>query len=329
MFQTDLILSLQSLSSGALTFFMKAITVSGYEWFFVVLVMAVMLGVDLKKGFLLFQMIMWTGLLTEILKQVLALPRPTWVDSAVRNLESGEPNLSVFAGRDAPSFWQSLPSDVVEANRLHGGSLGFPSGHVSSAFALWGGLSILFKRRLLYWALPVMVVTMALSRMYLGRHFLADVLGGAALGGMVLLIARRLLGRKPFPNALLLAGGFGIPLLLPLLSIDRIALMSGYMAGVNGAFVILLRRGLPEDKGTLPKRILRVSLGSVLFLGISAAVGLGMNLKSAGIFGAYIRFLKAAIPVFLAFVIGIPLYLKLGLYAEIPHDGKGNVEIHP
>ena len=71
------------------------------------------------------------------------------------------------------------------------------SGHTAAAVAIWGGIAVLFRsRRLLQVWGAVFVLLVSLSRMYLGRHFLADVLGGMVEGlamlSLALLLARGL-----------------------------------------------------------------------------------------------------------------------------------------
>ncbi len=63
-------------------------------------------------------------------------------------------------------------------NRLYHRS--FPSGHTQSAFSAAGFFALYFRRRqvLLYFAAS----TIAISRVYLGAHFVSDIVVGAALG---------------------------------------------------------------------------------------------------------------------------------------------------
>jgi len=68
----------------------------------------------------------------------------------------------------------------------------FPSGHATVAAAGWfalacvaAGVTSRWSRKVLAWALAVAVVALVgVSRLYLGAHWLTDVLGGWALGGI-------------------------------------------------------------------------------------------------------------------------------------------------
>jgi membrane-associated phospholipid phosphatase len=66
----------------------------------------------------------------------------------------------------------------------------FPSGHATQAVAVYGMLAALlaaatprWARKVAAWAAAVVIVeVVAVSRLYLGAHWLTDVLGGLALG---------------------------------------------------------------------------------------------------------------------------------------------------
>jgi membrane-associated phospholipid phosphatase len=64
------------------------------------------------------------------------------------------------------------------------GGLSYPSGHSAYATA-WMGAAVVTGRRGLIIAAAVVVVAVMVSRLYLGVHYLTDVLGGAALGAIV------------------------------------------------------------------------------------------------------------------------------------------------
>ena len=154
---------------------MILITSMGSSAFLAAIIIIITFGINFKNGFLLFQLLIWTGLITEILKTVIAFPRPDFVDNRVLNLESGVKSTSTFSG-DGPEGVFKLPDkEVLDAfhfqEALTHSPFGFPSGHVVLTTALWGGSSEIFNSRKIKRMAPVMVLLVALSRMYLGRHF--------------------------------------------------------------------------------------------------------------------------------------------------------------
>jgi membrane-associated phospholipid phosphatase len=60
----------------------------------------------------------------------------------------------------------------------------FPSGHVILAALLWGVLYI--RRRVPLWIPVLVVLLVSLSRLYLGVHYLTDVVGGALIAALLL-----------------------------------------------------------------------------------------------------------------------------------------------
>jgi membrane-associated phospholipid phosphatase len=78
-----------------------------------------------------------------------------------------------------------LPDPIATAT-----SFSFPSGHVTMATAVWGALALVIARRApdrrigvaAFAVASLLVVTVAFTRMYLGVHFLSDVVAGVLLG---------------------------------------------------------------------------------------------------------------------------------------------------
>jgi len=89
-------------------------------------------------------------------------------------------------------FQRFRPSHNIEiqhlihlVNNYRGGTYGFVSNHTANSFAMAVFLSLLFKRKLftasiLFWALLV-----SYSRIYMGVHYPADILGGVLLGSAI------------------------------------------------------------------------------------------------------------------------------------------------
>jgi undecaprenyl-diphosphatase len=73
----------------------------------------------------------------------------------------------------------------------------FPSGHATQAAAVYGMLAVVlasrtprWRRKVAVWAAAVLTVTVVgITRLYLGAHWLTDVLGGWALGSLWLFLA--------------------------------------------------------------------------------------------------------------------------------------------
>lgn len=82
-------------------------------------------------------------------------------------------------------FGRHRPDDIL----LDLTSAAFPSGHAANAATVATLLAVLVPRWWVAVAGAVYVVLMALSRTYLGAHWLSDTVGGAVLGASVALAA--------------------------------------------------------------------------------------------------------------------------------------------
>jgi undecaprenyl-diphosphatase len=86
-------------------------------------------------------------------------------------------------------FQRARPAVAEMLRRAHGYS--FPSGHAMGATVVFGALSYLAFRTAVHWRWKTaslafgltMVLAVALSRVYLGAHWISDVAAGMACGG--------------------------------------------------------------------------------------------------------------------------------------------------
>lgn len=76
------------------------------------------------------------------------------------------------------------PTDIL----VHVDPGSFPSGHVANAATLAVALGLLLARTWVWVAGAAYVVLMALSRTYLGAHWVSDTIGGALLGAGVAIL---------------------------------------------------------------------------------------------------------------------------------------------
>lgn len=328
------------MASDWLTPLMVLLTSMGSSSFFAAVIIVITFGIDFRRGFLLFQLLLWTGAVTEVLKVFFAMPRPYYVDSRVLNLESGEPNLSPFTGKGAGSFFGLPDEEVLEAFQAEvtaEGSYpfyslyGFPSGHVSTTTALWGGTALIFGERLIWKIVPAAVLLMAFTRMYLGRHFLGDVIGGAILG-LLLLLAFSCFLRSPFckaffrkesfvpaarsPNILFYTFMFIVPLLLTAASLIGPD-VAGYLTGTNVAYLLIIRKGLPDDTGSSGKRVSRILVALMNFAAAALITAAAIEITgAAGPLGPdMIEFAEAFVPSFTVWV-SVEICFRLGIYGK-------------
>ncbi|MCK4766095.1 MAG: phosphatase PAP2 family protein [Candidatus Aminicenantes bacterium] len=334
MFQTEIIIWLQSFASDFLTVFFKFFTGIGRGNATVPIVVAIMFGVNFRFGFLLAHAVVWNGLITDFLKNFFALPRPANVDSNVLLPEKGYPNPTTFESMGAKSFFGKLPGEVVEHLRVHRiDSWGFPSGHAGNAVTLWGSLALHFKKTWVRAAAIIFIICITLSRMYLGRHFLADVLGGLFIGVSVTIVFYKFVFKNEKlwvylfeekkigldRKSLIFTGYF---LLLPLLLFFLPHVnprVTAVLLGLNISFILLRFRGLPEESGGILKRIARVLISAVLFFGMLFLLTKVAEILFAGrtdVSDCFVLVIATAVSVWAA----AGICIKLGLYSR----GAGN-----
>lgn len=293
MFQTEIILFLQSFSTKSLDFFFTFLSeVSVGVWIFLVVVFLTF-GLRFRIGLIIANAVIWNGIITMFLKELVALPRPCNVDRRVRLLGLNLANPSPFKNGGAQSFLGMLPQEIVDAIRRNPfDSWGFPSGHTSNTVVLWGSISRFYKKTWVRVLAVAVMVLIPLSRLYLGRHFLADVLGGYVLGLIIVsgfsLALPRINGimtwlegtpSKP-KNKWVNTSGVIILMAIPclLLLVPRINLSGvAYLLGFNLGLLLLRSRGLPADDGTALQRILRVIIAVAIFLVTRSAISAAGN----------------------------------------------------
>lgn len=153
--ELEQIVSLQRLPVSALV--MKALSNLGPSAYLLGLVGLVYLCFDSRFGARLLLLYVGAQVVSHFSKLAFHLPRPFWLDERVQAFEP-----------TATSF-------------------GLPSGHSLVATCVWLLIAI-EVRKWWFWASScVIILLVSLSRVWLGSHFISDVLGGCLLGGFVLL----------------------------------------------------------------------------------------------------------------------------------------------
>ncbi len=158
--EINLTLFLQSLG-GWLNYPMQLFSFFGTQYFYILILPAIYWCIDSAIGIRIAVMLVFSVSTNSYIKLLFHTPRPYWVDSRVKAFSSET-------------------------------SFGLPSGHSQNAVSLWGTLALEFKKRWLTIVCVCLIILIGLSRIYLGVHFLHDVLGGWLAGGILLLLLWKL-----------------------------------------------------------------------------------------------------------------------------------------
>jgi membrane-associated phospholipid phosphatase len=143
---------------------MQTITALGYEQFFVLLLPVVYWCLDQAVGLRVGIALLLGTNFNTFFKFLFHNPRPFWISD----------NIVTYS---------------------HESSFGLPSGHAQVAASVWGWLAAEVKKRWFTVAAIALIFLIGFSRLYLGVHFLSDVLLGWLLGGLLVFLMIRL--RKP------------------------------------------------------------------------------------------------------------------------------------
>lgn len=140
---------------------MQLFSFLGTEEFFIFVMPALYWCLSPAVGLRTAMALVLSSSLNAGMKMVFHLPRPYWVDPAVKAL--------------------SMES-----------SFGLPSNHAQNAVLIWGSLAQGGRSPLWVVLSIVLAAFIGLSRLYLGVHFLPDVLAGWAIGGLLLWLLIRI-----------------------------------------------------------------------------------------------------------------------------------------
>ncbi len=144
---------------------MLVFTVLGFEEFYLLVVPLTYWCMDAALGARLGVMLMFSQATNHLLKAAFHSPRPYWID---RNV-------------------QAYSAET---------SFGLPSSHAQVSLSMWGAFAAWFRRRWITIVCIVVIFLIGFSRVYLGMHFISDVLIGWLIAGILLWAFLR--WEKPF-----------------------------------------------------------------------------------------------------------------------------------
>ena len=232
MFSTAPILWLQAFASPPLTMTMNVVSLLGYVPSALAIAAIYAMGWRLRRGVMVMVAVLLAALMADAVKSTFRLPRPHEVDGRVKALSLLQPGSADYQAGAAGTTQDTH---------------GFPSGHVAVAAALTLAFCLLFRRPGVFALAAVWIALTAVSRLYLGRHFAADTVGGLLAGAIGVTAAWKLFGastsrapegriapvRRAFAFLVLVAGAVAVstPFLDPI--------GAGRFVGIAGAVLAI------------------------------------------------------------------------------------------
>ncbi len=162
---------LNAYHSPALDGFFICFTLLGDGVFSIVVIVLLLVLRHYSKALQILTAFLGSALCTQVLKNVFSMPRPKQFFS--------------------PGQYSHFIDGITRV-----GYSSFPSGHTTSIFALVTMLALFEKNKKWTWLYVLPAVAVGYSRIYLGQHFLGDVLVGSMVGVLLALLVHWLFTRR-------------------------------------------------------------------------------------------------------------------------------------
>jgi membrane-associated phospholipid phosphatase len=144
-----------------LTHLFEGITFFGDGWFIILLSIYLLLFSKKNKelAFIILLSYISSGIFSQLLKNCISSPRPS----------------TYFEIHHYKYYLETFAKSRVGYNS-------FPSGHTASFFALATVITNYFRQKHICFTMIILSIAVGYSRIYLGHHFLIDVIFGASIG---------------------------------------------------------------------------------------------------------------------------------------------------
>ena len=157
--QAEIIKIIQSIISPFWDVFFEVVTMTGEEYFYILVAAIIFWCLNKKFGYKLGFALLTSTIINTTLKDVINSARPIG-ESGIRSLR-----IETATGQS------------------------FPSGHTQGAASFWVSCIIAIRRKWIYIVGILAILLVGYSRLYLGVHWPIDVAGGIAIGTMWVFIS--------------------------------------------------------------------------------------------------------------------------------------------
>lgn len=249
-FQLDIIRGIQSISNSFLDKVAQIVTFLGEETIVIIIIGLFYYVFNKEFGKKLAYVVLTSGLVNGVVKNFVKAPRPI-----------GEEGIRSLRTETATGY-------------------SFPSGHTQNAAALYSSVVRYSKKKV--WPkiiVAVIIVLVALSRLYLGVHYPVDVIVGGVLGVAISIIGMLLYDKVKTNTLFLATAGIMVPFVV-IFAIQNNPLfndffkMFGMFCGATLAIMFEARYVNFDNKSAWWKRLIRIVVGLALIVGIQQGLKL-------------------------------------------------------
>ena len=276
-FELNIIRTIQSIANPFLDGLFQFITMFGEEAILIPLIAVIYWAFNKKMGEYIAYASLTSVLVNGAIKDIFKAKRPI-----------GEPGIRSLRVETATGY-------------------SFPSGHTQGTASFWSAIAIYLKNNYMYVISALIIVLVAISRLYLGVHYPKDVLFGAIFGILTSFITYKLFNKVNNKTALyFITFIIFIPALLYAHSADFIKGMGTFLGFALGIYVEKKYVNFSVEGKSINK-ILRVVIGLAIL--ILLKVGLKAVFPNKLVF----HFLRYFIIVFFGIGIYPAIFKKLKL----------------
>lgn len=235
-FELNIIRAIQSIANPFLDGLFQFITMFGEEAILIPLIAVIYWAFNKKMGEYIAYASLTSVLVNGAIKDIFKAKRPI-----------GEPGIRSLRVETATGY-------------------SFPSGHTQGTASFWSAIAIYLKNNYMYAISALIIILVAISRLYLGVHYPKDVLFGAIFGILTSFITYKLFNKVNNKTALYF-GTFIIfmPALLYAHSADFIKGMGTFLGFALGIYVEKKYVNFSVE-GKSVNKILRVVIGLAILI---------------------------------------------------------------
>lgn len=276
-FELNIIRAIQSIANPFLDGLFQFITMFGEEAILIPLIAVIYWAFNKRMGEFIAYASLTSVLVNGAIKDIFKAKRPI-----------GEPGIRSLRVETATGY-------------------SFPSGHTQGTASFWSAIAIYLKNNYMYAISALIIILVAISRLYLGVHYPKDVLFGAIFGILTSFITYKLFNKVNNKTALyFITFIIFIPALLYAHSADFIKGMGTFLGFALGIYVEKKYVNFSVE-GKSVNKILRVVIGLAIL--ILLKVGLKAVFPNKLVF----HFLRYFIIVFFGIGIYPAIFKKLKL----------------